>query len=155
MHRARKNGSKSQMRVSAKIKHLYEVEGLSHKQAVAMALAMEKAGRLSDDGEYIPVGKKMPKRKSAAWWKAHEESERKRHKAKRKAKKAGTWRSPREERWGKAGRDKNRKLPNVRVVQGGKSKIRTGKVGGKKAWFVGSKYFFSEAKAKKAAGGRG
>jgi len=47
---------KCNKRVSAKITHLIEVEGKPQKQAVAMALSMERAGRLGPRGEYRPVG---------------------------------------------------------------------------------------------------
>lgn len=47
-------GSPGDDRVSSKIRQLRE-EGISQQQAVAMALNMEKEGRLTDDGEYVPV----------------------------------------------------------------------------------------------------
>lgn len=42
----------AQKRVSAKIRHLMETEGISQQQAVAMALSMERAHRLGPKGGY-------------------------------------------------------------------------------------------------------
>jgi len=47
----------SRKRVSKKIEYLIG-EGKSPDQAVAMALSMEREGRLTDTGAYIPVKKK-------------------------------------------------------------------------------------------------
>jgi hypothetical protein len=55
----------SRDRVSKKIKHLIG-EGVSDDQAVAMALSMERAGRISQSGEYIPVKKKNTKKVKTA-----------------------------------------------------------------------------------------
>lgn len=52
----------SRKRVSKKIEYLIN-EGKPSDQAVAIALSMEREGRLSDSGAYIPVGKKVSKRK--------------------------------------------------------------------------------------------
>ena len=50
-----KRGKASQARVSKKISHLVKKEGVPHKQSIAMALSMEREGRLKADGSYIPV----------------------------------------------------------------------------------------------------
>lgn len=42
-------------RVSAKIAHLMNVEGMDQEQAVAVSLSMARAGRLGPGGEYRPV----------------------------------------------------------------------------------------------------
>lgn len=55
-----KSSKNSRQRVSKKIKYLID-EGKSPDQAVAMALSMEREGRLSSSGSYIPVKKKVKK----------------------------------------------------------------------------------------------
>jgi len=42
----------SPAKVGKKIAHLEEVEGVPHKQAVAIALNMNKKGRLTKEGKY-------------------------------------------------------------------------------------------------------
>jgi len=56
-------GPASQKRVSAKIRRLHETEpDMPQKQAVAMALSMERAGRLTPQGGYKRVKKGRKKR---------------------------------------------------------------------------------------------
>lgn len=55
-----KSSKNSRKRVSKKIEYLIG-EGKSPDQAVAMALSMEREGRLSESGAYIPVKKKIKK----------------------------------------------------------------------------------------------
>lgn len=55
-----KSSKYSRQRVSKKIKHLID-EGKSPDQAIAMALSMEREGRISDSGSYIPVSRKVKK----------------------------------------------------------------------------------------------
>ena len=64
---ARKPVSKAgAKRVGAKISKLHEAEpGMPHKQHVAMALGMERAGRLGAKGAYRPVHKQPAKRTPA------------------------------------------------------------------------------------------
>ena len=50
-----KAGRAAQSRISKKISHLVKGEGVPQKQAVAMALDMERKGRLTDTGKYVPV----------------------------------------------------------------------------------------------------
>ena len=53
----------SPARVGKKIGHLMEKEGKPRKQAIAMALEMERHHRLADSGEYKPVKKGRKKMK--------------------------------------------------------------------------------------------
>lgn len=54
----------SRKRVSKKIEYLIG-EGKSPEQAVAMALSMEREGRLTETGAYIPVKKKQLKKSAS------------------------------------------------------------------------------------------
>lgn len=52
-------GEAAQGRVSAKIRHLHETEpDMPHDKMVAMAMSMERAGRLGPKGAYHPVKKR-------------------------------------------------------------------------------------------------
>jgi hypothetical protein len=53
---------KGRSRVSEKISHLVRSEGVPQKQAVAMSLNMERAGRLRRGGKYVPVGRHRGRR---------------------------------------------------------------------------------------------
>jgi len=52
--------------VSKKISHLVKREGVPQEQAVAMAINMNKKGRLTKEGGYIPVKKKSSTVRSAS-----------------------------------------------------------------------------------------
>lgn len=54
-------GKKKDSAVSKKISHLRH-EGVPQKQAVAEALAMKRAGRLTSEGEYKRAKKKKGKK---------------------------------------------------------------------------------------------
>ena len=59
-HRTRKPRSPE----GKKISHLVREEGKHPKQAVAIALSMKRAGRLSPSGSYRRVSKKKSRRRS-------------------------------------------------------------------------------------------
>jgi hypothetical protein len=60
------SSKKSRNRVSKKIQYLIEHEGKPADQAIAMSLSMEKAGRLTESGGYMPVSKKHKGLKTAS-----------------------------------------------------------------------------------------
>lgn len=52
--------AEAKLRVARKVQHLIKSEKTDPKQAFAMAMSMEKSGRLTEQGEY----KRVPKRKA-------------------------------------------------------------------------------------------
>ena len=50
--------AEAKLRVARKVQHLIKSEKTDPKQAFAMAMSMEKAGRLTESGEYKRVAKK-------------------------------------------------------------------------------------------------
>lgn len=50
--------AEAKLRVARKVQHLIKREKTDPKQAFAMAMSMEKAGRLTEEGEYKRASKK-------------------------------------------------------------------------------------------------
>jgi hypothetical protein len=50
--------AEAKLRVARKVQHLIKREKTDPKQAFAMAMSMEKSGRLTEEGEYKRVPKK-------------------------------------------------------------------------------------------------
>jgi hypothetical protein len=57
--------AEAKLRIARKVQHLIRNEKMDPKQAFATAMSMEKAGRLTESGEYKRVSKRKPGRSSA------------------------------------------------------------------------------------------